>query len=191
LPGWFDFDIEENIVSSSAVLERLGQRFAKWDVNGDGVIDRPDFEAEARRILRAFNEKENTPKGLQVIAGFTGMFEYLAEKAGQGSHGRLTPEQFATVAVQEVIDRGDAGFATVVRPAIQAVLSLADTDGDGQISPSEFRTWMKAIGVSESDAAESFKTIDVNGDGHLSIDELIIAVKQYHNGELDVPLLGH
>jgi Ca2+-binding EF-hand superfamily protein len=178
-------------VPSSAVLERLGQRFAKWDVNGDGIIDRRDFEAEAQRILRAFNEKESTPRGRQVVVGFTGMFDYLADKAGQGAHGRLTPEQFATVGVQEVIDRGDAGFATVFRPAIQAVLSLADGDGDGQVGPSEFRTWMTAIGVSESDATESFMKIDVNGDGHLSIDELVVAVKDYHNGELNVPLLGH
>ncbi len=175
---------------SSAVLERLNQRFAKWDVNGDGIIDRHDFEAEAQRILKAFNEKENTPKAKQVIAGFTGMFEYLAEKSGQGAQGRLTPEQFSTVAVQEVINRGDAGYATVVRPAIQAVLSLADADGDGMVSQSEYKTWMKAIGVSESAAEESFKKIDVNHDGELSIDELVIAVKRYHAGELNVPLLG-
>jgi Ca2+-binding EF-hand superfamily protein len=177
-------------VPSSAVLERLGQRFAKWDVNGDGIIDRRDFEAEAHRILKAFNESESTPKGKQVVAGFTGMFDYLADRAGQGAQGELTPEQFAAVAVQEVINRGDAGFATVVRPVIQAILSLADADGDGQVSPNEFRTWMKAIGVSESDAIESFKKIDVNGDGHLSIDELVIAVRKYHSGELNVPLLG-
>ena len=42
---------------------RLARRFELWDADGDGAVDRSDLETEARRILRAFGEREGAPRG--------------------------------------------------------------------------------------------------------------------------------
>ncbi|GAA4916692.1 EF-hand domain-containing protein [Streptomonospora salina] len=166
--------------------ERLNERFVHWDNNGDGTIDRSDFEAEAREIMRNLGEDETSPRGRAVYDAYTQMWDFLASKAGRSS---LNAEEFAEVAEAEIISQGDAGFSRVLRPTIHAIVDLLDTDGDGRVSPDEFKRWLDAVGVSE-DYDDIFATIDTNGNGYLSIEELMVAVRDYHLGRSDVPLLG-
>ena len=170
--------------------DRLRQRFAKWDVNGNGTIEKSDYEAEAKRIIQAFGEDPSSPQARAVTQSFVGMFEYLATKAGVGPNGSLDVDQFSAVIESEIFQQGDAGFNRVVRPTIAAIVGLCDTDGDGEVDQSEFAKWLDAIGVNRSSAAEAFRTIDADRSGKLSVDELVHAVRDYHMGKLDVPLLG-
>ncbi|WP_309110867.1 EF-hand domain-containing protein [Saccharothrix sp.] len=169
---------------------RLEKRFDKWDVNGNGRIERSDLEAEAQRIVKAFGESPQSPNGRAVIDSFVHTFEYLAQRAGVGPNGALDKGQFLRVIETEVFQSGDAGFGRVVRPMIQSILNLCDTDGDGEVSQAEFGKWMKAVGVDPSQATQSFQQIDVNGNGKLTVEELVQAVKAYHFGTLDAELLG-
>ncbi|GAA0221416.1 calcium binding protein CalD [Saccharothrix mutabilis subsp. mutabilis] len=169
---------------------RLEKRFEKWDVDGNGMIERSDLESEAQRIVAAFGESPQSPNGRAVVDSFRYTFDYLAEKAGVGPNGSLNQDQFLQVIEREVFAGGDAGFGRVVRPMIQAILNLCDTDGDGEVSEAEFGKWLKAVGVEPSRAREAFQQIDADGSGHLSVEELVQAVKAYHFGTLEAELLG-
>lgn len=174
---------------STTTQDRLERRFVLWDSDGDGRIQRSDWEAEARRILTAFGEREDSPRGGAVISSYLGMWDYLSSQAGPGTSS-LTLDQFKSIAHDHIIDPGDAGFSSVLRPTIRAITDLCDTDGDGKISPREFRSWLKAVGADVSTADEAFERIDRDGDGQLTVDELVHAVRDYHAGTLDVSLLG-
>ncbi|SER14052.1 Ca2+-binding protein, EF-hand superfamily [Lentzea xinjiangensis] len=176
--------------TSTAKNDRLKKRFAKWDVNHNGRIEKSDYESEARRIIDAFGEDPSSPQARSLIDSFTSMFEYLANKAGVGPDGAMSEEQFIEVAEAQIFQDGDSGFNRVVRPTIAAIVGMCDTDGDGEVSPAEFGKWLKAVGVESSAADEAFRTIDANGNGKLTVDELVFAVRDYHMGKLDVPLLG-
>lgn len=176
---------------ATAVQEkRLQERFDLWDVNGDGTIDKSDWEAEARRILRGFGEPEDSPKANALMKAYLGMWDYLSTKAGVGSNGALTPDQFRQVADEHILKDSGAGFGRAVQPTITSILKLADTDGDGEVNQQEFRRWIQAIGADPSVADESFRRIDTDGSGQLSVHELVQAVKDYHLGNLDFSLLG-
>ncbi|ACU37721.1 EF-hand domain-containing protein [Actinosynnema pretiosum subsp. pretiosum] len=177
-------------MSTGIMQERLERRFDMWDSNHNGLNERSDYETEANNILRAFGEDASTPQGKALISSFTAMFEYFAEKAGVGPHGAMNKQQFMQVVEAEVFEGGDAGFSRAVRPTIQAIMNLIDTDGDGQINPVEFEKYLRVIGVDDMSAQEAFAQIDTDGNGMLSIDELVDAVRAYHFGTLDVPLLG-
>ncbi|MDT0301423.1 EF-hand domain-containing protein [Streptomonospora wellingtoniae] len=166
--------------------ERLNERFAHWDNNGDGTIDRSDFEAEAREIMRKLGEDDTSPRGRAVFDAYTQMWDYLSSKAGKSS---LNADEFAEVAEAEIISQGDEGFSRVLRPTVRAIVDLLDKDGDGRVSPDEFSRWLDGIGVA-GDPQAVFRSIDTNGNGYVTVDELMAAVRDYHLGRTDVPLLG-
>ncbi|GAA1073893.1 EF-hand domain-containing protein [Nocardiopsis composta] len=166
--------------------DRLEERFRLWDADGNGVIERSDFESEAEGILARLGA-EGTAKGAELKQAYLGMFEKLAEAAGTD---RMSREEFVRAAEQEIIGKGDAGFARVVRPAIQAIVNVLDTDGDGEISPTEMEKWFAAIGLEQAAADRAFDELDTDGSGKLSTSELVDAVRDYHLGKNDIPLLG-
>ncbi|MET8969664.1 EF-hand domain-containing protein [Streptomyces hydrogenans] len=178
-------------MTTSVQLDRVQKRFDLWDVNGDGQIDRADWDAEAQRILQAFGEAPGTPAAHALTDAYLGMWGFFADKAGIDEQtGALTPEQFHHIAEEHVLENGGAGFGRVVQPTIQAIVELVDVDGDGQVNPAEFKAWLDAIGVHDINPLEAFAQIDANGDGQLSVEELVQAVRAYHLGDIDVPLLG-
>jgi Ca2+-binding EF-hand superfamily protein len=176
-------------MTNATQTKRLRQRFELWDTDHDGIVQRADYEAEAVRTVRAFDESPESATGRQVISSYLGIWDYLAPKAG-GTKGSLTADQFVSVVENEVLSAGGAGFNKVLRSTIEAIVALCDTDGDSQINPREFRKWGKAIGLSQNEADEAFQKIDADHDGHLDIDELVDTVRDYHLGTSDVPLLG-
>ncbi|WP_030750315.1 EF-hand domain-containing protein [Streptomyces griseus] len=178
-------------MTTSVQLDRTQKRFELWDINGDGRIDRSDWNAEAERILQSFGEAPSSPAGKQLLDAYLGMWAFFADKAGIDERtGALTPEQFNHIAEEHILENGGAGFGRVVKPTIQAIVELVDVDGDGQVDPAEFKTWLDAIGVRGVQPAEAFAQIDADGDGRLSVEELVQAVRAFHLGEIDVPLLG-
>jgi Ca2+-binding EF-hand superfamily protein len=178
-------------MTDSVQLDRAQKRFDLWDVNGDGRVDRADWNAEAGRILQAFGATADTSAGRSLTDAYLGMWAFFADKAGiDEAAGALTPEQFNRITGEHILGDGGAGFGDIVRPTVQAMVELVDTDGDGQVNPAEFHSWLTAIGVDSVDPADAFRQIDTDGDGQLTVDELVHAVRAYHLGEIDVPLLG-
>ena len=170
--------------------ERLELRFKLWDNDNDGDVDRSDWETEASDILANLDVDPASPKGVAMTSAYLGMWDYLSTAAGVGSDGQLSLDAFKAVVEAEMLASGNAGFANVLRPTISAIVQILDVNGDNQISPDEFKGWLKAVGVDESDADASFSAIDTSDNGYLSIDELVNAVRDFHAGTLDVPLLG-
>ncbi|MGH3938676.1 MAG: EF-hand domain-containing protein [Pseudonocardiaceae bacterium] len=167
----------------------LEQRFNLYDTDDNGRIDRSDFEAEALRVIRAFREDPDLPRGQAVMNSHVSVYNYLARKAGVGDEG-MNLADFTGVVNKEINDRGDIGFSQVLRPMIEAMVALCDTDGDGKIQLQEYQQWITATGASNADSEESFRQIDKDDDGALSIEELVDAVKQYHFGQSSNPMLG-
>lgn len=177
-------------MTASVQDSRLKRRFELWDSNGDGTIDKSDYETEARRILQSFGEQETSPKGRALMSAYLGMWDKLAAKAKVGPQGKVSMDQFLQVSEQEIVSGGDAGFDRNLRPTIEAIVDICDTDGDGEVSPNEFKRWMRAAGVDERQADQAFRQMDTNQSGHLSVEELVEAVKAYHQGTSDINLLG-
>jgi hypothetical protein len=60
------------------------------------------------------------------------------------------------------------------------LFSTLDSNGDSQISQSEFESGLGADGVDTSSADAMFNSFDTNGDGSVSQSELIAARRTYH-----------
>jgi Ca2+-binding EF-hand superfamily protein len=173
------------VTTATKTTSRLEERFRLWDVNGNGVIERSDLAAEADGIISRLGA-EGTPRGDALKAAYPAMFDRLSRSAGTD---RMSRDQFVEVATRDMIS-GEDGFAEVARPTLQATMDVLDTDGDGEISRSETREWLDAVGVSAQDADRVFDDLDADGSGTLSAAELVDAVRDYHLGRNDIPRLG-
>ncbi|MCP3011770.1 EF-hand domain-containing protein [Nocardiopsis dassonvillei] len=174
------------MTTATKANSRLEERFRLWDANGNGAVERSDFESEANDIVSRLGA-EGTAQGNELKSAYLAMFDHLASAAGTQS---MSQEQFMQAAEQEIISKGDAGFASVVQPTIQAIVNVLDVDGDGEISPTEMQKWFAAIGLQGADADRAFADLDADGSGKLSTSELVDAVRDYHLGRNDIPLLG-
>jgi Ca2+-binding EF-hand superfamily protein len=170
----------------STTTSRLEERFRLWDNDGTGAIERSDFETEADGIITGLGA-QGTPQADELKRAYLAMFDYLSQAAGTA---RIDREQFIRTAEREIISKGDAGFSKVVRPTIQAIVNLLDRDGDGEVDSSEMELWFAAIGLEGDVAGPAFDQMDTDGTGKLSVTELVNAVRDYHLGKNDIPLLG-
>jgi Ca2+-binding EF-hand superfamily protein len=177
-------------MTTAVANNRLKQRFAKWDTDRNGSLERSDFEREANRIIQAFGAQPNSPQAKALMTAFGNLFDYHASEAGVGQGGSVTEDQFLRINEKLMFSEGEASFNRVLRPVMQALIGLCDRDSDGMINRQEFTQWLNGVGVGESDALKAFDQIDTSSDGQLSVDELLAAVRNFHYGKLDVPLLG-
>ena len=177
-------------MDSSIAHERLRKRFAKWDVDGSGSLEKADLQKEAAQIGQAFGQNTDSSQARQLADAFSAMFDHLAGEAGVSSDGSLTEEQFVA-ATGSMIDAGaEETFNAVLGPVMRGIVALCDKNADGQINRDEWQAWMQGVGVDESQARIAFDQVDANGNGELSVDELLGAVRDFHYGRLDVELLG-
>jgi Ca2+-binding EF-hand superfamily protein len=174
------------MAAGTKTTSRLEERFRLWDNDGSGAIERSDFENEADGIITGLGV-QGTPQAQELKRAYLAMFDHLARAAGTS---RLDKDQFIRTAEREIISKGDAGFSKVVRPTIQAIVNVLDRDGDGEVNSSEMAKWFAAVGLDGEVAGSAFQQMDVDGTGKLSVSELVDAVRDYHLGKNDIPLLG-
>ncbi|MCX2729649.1 EF-hand domain-containing protein [Saccharopolyspora sp. NFXS83] len=177
-------------MTAAIANERLRKRFAKWDLDGSGRLERSDFEKEAVQIVQAFGKNTDGAEAQSVQDALTGMFEYLAGEAGTTAGGSLSEDEFVRVTQKLIFEDGEEQFNRVLGPLVRSIVGLCDKNDDGKIDAAEFASWLTAVGVDRSQAAEAFVNVDTDANGELTVDELLAAVRDFHFGRLDVELLG-
>ncbi|MFG2289385.1 EF-hand domain-containing protein [Streptomyces sp. NPDC048595] len=158
--------------------EKMRRLFDAYDVDGNGYIERGDFEALARRINESFADT-GSQRAAEVAAVLDDIWEDLASRMDVDSDERVSREEF-------IADKLDAarGGATASRRRVRQerrrrLFGVMDRDGDGTIGLDEHRRFYRAFGVSAADAEETFAVLDENGDGLLSLDEMVEASLEY------------
>jgi hypothetical protein len=92
--------------------------------------------------------------------------------AAQGQSSTATATSAATT----------ASAPTDPSSALKDLFSQIDTNGDGQISKTEFENTLGAGGTNIAQADDVFNKLDANGDGSVSIDEMSKALQGTHGG---------
>jgi hypothetical protein len=88
--------------------------------------------------------------------------------------------QFSPDVMQALLSvQGNQGGAGASK--LEQLLGKFDTNGDGQISQSEFETAI-GPGADKTKVDELFQKLDANGDGAVSVDELKAALQKAHGG---------
>ncbi|EGX56372.1 calcium binding protein [Streptomyces zinciresistens K42] len=163
---------------SSEYERRIADRFATFDQDGNGYIDRSDFNAAAKALLAEFGTAARSDKGQALYGGAEAFWQGMAGMADRDGDQRITRAEFVDGAVKRLRDNPDR-FAEIARPFLHAALAVADPDGRGGASVTDASRVLVCLGVADDLAAAAAATLDTDGDGRVAESEIVTAFARY------------
>ncbi|MCF3184216.1 EF-hand domain-containing protein [Streptomyces polychromogenes] len=161
----------------SAEYERkIASRFATFDQDGSGYIDREDFSTAARAVLAEFGVTARSDKGQALFAGAEAFWQGMAGIADVDGDQRVSREEFVTGAAKRLRDNPER-FAEIARPFLAAVVAVADEDGTGA-TPAAATRVLRVLGTPPPLAAQVAAAL-AGPDGHISEDATLKAFAAY------------
>ncbi|MEU1461281.1 EF-hand domain-containing protein [Streptomyces sp. NPDC005727] len=163
---------------STEYERRIAARFAGFDQDGNGYIDREDFSAAAKALLAEFAVPARSDRGQALYAGAEAFWQGMAGIADRDGDQRITREEFVTGAVKRLRDNPDR-FAEIARPFLHAALAVADPDADGRATVPDTVRVLRVLRVPEDVALAAATALDADGDGRVGESEIVPAFARY------------
>jgi Ca2+-binding EF-hand superfamily protein len=163
---------------SSEYERRIAARFATFDQDGSGWIDREDFIGAAKALLAEFGVAARSDKGQALYAGAEAFWQGMAGIADRDGDQRISREEFVTGAVKRLRDNPDR-FAEIARPFLHAALAVADTDDDAAATVDDTARVLRILGVRADITGPVAAALDTDGDGRVGETEIVPAFARY------------
>ncbi len=162
---------------------KLTRRFQTFDYDGDGLIERSDFEESAGSCADEFGHGAESPARQRLMELSLGLWDHLASVVDADHDGKITLDEYKKAFVNGLLVT-EASFEQGYRPFLQAVLAVADTDGDGMLDAEEHVRWTGSLmHLPQADAREVVRRLDTDGDGLVTADELLQAIHDFYFDE--------
>ncbi len=168
----------------SDFLERkLARRFQAHDHDGNGFLQRKDFELSAIRMAEEFGHGPESPARQRLVAISLGLWDHLRKVADRDADGRITLDEYKAAFASGMLETPESFHQSYV-PYINAVMEIADEDHDGKLTASEEVRWMGTLmGMPEQVVVDAFRRIDKDGDGLITSDELVETIRAFYFDE--------
>ncbi|OAH12093.1 EF-hand domain-containing protein [Streptomyces jeddahensis] len=163
---------------STEYERKIAARFAMFDQDGNGYIDREDFSSAAKSLLAEFGTTARCDKGQALYIGAEAFWQGMAGIADRDGDQRITRDEFVNGAVKRLRDNPER-FAEIARPFLHAALAVADGDGDGAATVQETARVLKVLGARDDVAAAAAAALDSDGDGRVTEAEIVTAFARY------------
>ncbi|MEV7617991.1 EF-hand domain-containing protein [Streptomyces sp. NPDC089799] len=156
---------------------KIAARFALFDQDGNGYIDREDFSKAARAVMAEFGVTARSDKGQAVFGGAEAFWQGMAGIADVDGDQRVTREEFVTGAAKRLQDSPER-FAGIAEGFLHAVIAVADEDGGG-VTPEAAARVLRVLGVAPDLAVTVSTALDDDGDGRISEARILTAFAAY------------
>jgi Ca2+-binding EF-hand superfamily protein len=164
-------------VASELQRRKVAGVFAAMDVNGDGFLEKADFEALTERWIAVRNLANGDPARDRLTAIMMGWWETLVAVSDADRDNRVTLDE-----VLLVVERLP-GMLDAVEATAAAVFEAVDENGDGRISAPEYRRLIETWNGRPVDTEAIFHRLDLDGDGHLSLEEFTALWTEFWAGD--------
>jgi Ca2+-binding EF-hand superfamily protein len=167
-------------MESSAFLDRkLARRFRTYDSDGDSFVEREDFVQAAARLGEEFGHGPDSPpvNGLKNSAGSCGG---TCPRSPMPTPRRIGRSEFKAAFAAGLLAT-PASFDDGYRPFLDAIMVIADVDGEGKLDVHEHVRWTGSLmGLPETDAREAFHRLDQDADGFITNHRVLEAIREYY-----------
>lgn len=165
-------------MDNSEYERRIAARFATFDQDRNGYIDREDFSRAAKAVLAAFGTAARSAKGQALYSGAEAFWQGMAGIADRDGDQRITREEFVTGAVKRLRDNPER-FGEIARPFLHAALAVAGADSDGAVTVGDVTRLLAALDLPDHTAAEVATALDTDGDGKVGEADIVPAFARY------------
>lgn len=152
--------------------------FAAMDADGDGFLERDDFEALAARWtgLRAWMQDSDDYQ--QMRETMMNWWKTVLSNSDAGHDQRVSLDQ-AILSVDRLAESAD------VIGTANAMFDAIDDNSDGKISEEEYRQVVTGWKGSDADTGDIFPRLDLDGDGFITREEFAIHWHEFWTGDDD------
>lgn len=157
---------------------KLLNQFRALDRDSDGRVSRDDFTGVARRICGIFDIDVTSQAGQELFAAHTGIFDQICGATSSG----VTFDEFLQGAEATLLSH-EGSVKSIMTPMLRAVIRWCDSEGDKELSSSEFRRLLWAWGQSEEHALAAFNSLDLDKGSQLSEREMLEALEEFYLSE--------
>ena len=156
---------------------KLTVLFHHHDRDNDGFLTKADYEGFAQRVCKLWNYAPGTPEYETAYAQNVAVWDYVQNVADKDKDGRVSLDEFlasydVTLSDRATFDRVAVGYGTTI-------VQLGDLDRDGKMSGAEFVAMLDCYGVAKKAAQEAFQHVDADGDGYITLEEMLERYKEY------------
>ena len=160
---------------------KLARYFRVYDVDDDGRLGLLDFERVIENVRVLHGLAAGSPRDQTLRDAFMQRWEALRDSADTNRDGSVDLTEWLHYwgVVIEDDDRYDSEVASIA----WLLFGIFDTDGDGVIGPDEFCDYYNVYGLSSALARQVFMDLDADGDGAMSLLELMDIVHEFFRGD--------
>jgi len=158
---------------------KLTYIFNLLDFDRNGFIERNDFVNIAEKLCVVRGEETDTPESEDILKQCSNLWRGLEQYIDVNNDGKCTIAEWLKFINDKLINSEPQTRATFLKSVVGSVFDLYDTDRDGDISLPEYLDIFLSFELKSSLVGKSFVSLDANGDGAISKEELIASITEF------------
>jgi len=161
--------------------KKLARYFMVYDMDNDGQVGLRDFERVVENVRMLHGAEAGSPRAQTLRDVFLKRWEALRDSADTNQDGSVDLTEW--LAYWDVVIKNNDRYDAEVAAIASLLFGVFDTDGDGLVGPDEFCDYYDVYGLSASLAHQVFADLDADGDGSMSLLELMGMVHDFLRGD--------
>jgi Ca2+-binding EF-hand superfamily protein len=157
---------------------KLTALFHHHDVDKDGYLAKDDYEQFVKNFGEIQNHSPGSPEYETFYTQTMAAWQHVQQVADKDKDNRVSLQEF--LESYDVTLSDENIYNQLVIEYGKSLLALWDRDGDGRLSGEEYVTLFGCYGIGEETAGEAFRHLDRDGNGYLSLDELMKGAEEFY-----------
>lgn len=162
-------------------LQEKKQRlfFRLLDSDRDGYISSKDFKSIGENICIMQGLELDTIVFRQIDEANEKLWMDIREYNDRSSRDSCSIEEWLKFSDDQIVNCDEVWYDNYINAVVTGLFLLFDSDGDGLISDREFFNIFVSFRVEVRSTSICFRKLDLNNDGHIALEELVEAVKEF------------
>lgn len=164
--------------------------FNLLDFDKNGFIEKDDFVGIGENLCIIRGDEMDTSESKNIMAVCEKLWADLKYYTDENRDEKCTLDEWLKFIEGKLADDHSDTYNNYIHSMVSDLFDLYDINGDGEISIDEYLDLFMSFRLEASLVAHSFKSIDINGDQHITKVEFEEAVRQFLHPENNPVLQG-